>query len=232
MVGGRLRCLGSIQHLKSRFGRGFLADVKLSDPSPATVAEIEAAVAAELVRLGAPGGGGALPRGAVRRVCEALGNAPRSAQVTETGTGWAIAASFARSAARPEPTIPTAEFAAWWAGEDAALRLRNFFVVEAFPGSELVERHGSHLRFQLPPQGDRALAGLFTAVEGARERLGVASYALGQTSLENIFLAFAGAQAEETGHIRGMTGGQTQAAGAHAAPGTGGEVLAAPPPVV
>ncbi|OQS03899.1 ATP-binding Cassette (ABC) Superfamily [Thraustotheca clavata] len=33
MVGGRLRCLGSVQHLKSRFSDGFMIDSKLNVPS-------------------------------------------------------------------------------------------------------------------------------------------------------------------------------------------------------
>jgi ATP-binding cassette, subfamily A (ABC1), member 3 len=33
MVGGRLRCLGSPQHLKNRYGQGFLNEVKLLAPS-------------------------------------------------------------------------------------------------------------------------------------------------------------------------------------------------------
>jgi ATP-binding cassette subfamily A (ABC1) protein 3 len=32
MVGGRLRCLGSPQHLKSRFGQGYLAEIKQRAP--------------------------------------------------------------------------------------------------------------------------------------------------------------------------------------------------------
>jgi ABC-type multidrug transport system ATPase subunit len=32
MVGGRLQCLGSPQHLKSRFGQGFLVEVKVAAP--------------------------------------------------------------------------------------------------------------------------------------------------------------------------------------------------------
>jgi hypothetical protein len=35
MVGGRLRCLGSVQHLKSRFGDGFQLEIKLTDGTPA-----------------------------------------------------------------------------------------------------------------------------------------------------------------------------------------------------
>jgi len=28
MVGGRMRCLGTIQHLKDRFGQGYLSEVR------------------------------------------------------------------------------------------------------------------------------------------------------------------------------------------------------------
>lgn len=39
-VNGRLRCLGSTQHLKHRFGRGFEADIKINPPSDSDVAEV------------------------------------------------------------------------------------------------------------------------------------------------------------------------------------------------
>lgn len=39
-VNGRLRCLGSTQHLKHRFGRGFEADIKMHPPSNAEAAEV------------------------------------------------------------------------------------------------------------------------------------------------------------------------------------------------
>ena len=46
MVGGRLRALGPIQHLKDRFGRGFTFDVRVEAPAPAQVAAVAAAMAA------------------------------------------------------------------------------------------------------------------------------------------------------------------------------------------
>lgn len=39
-MNGRLRCLGSTQHLKHRFGRGFEADIKIHPPSNSDVAEV------------------------------------------------------------------------------------------------------------------------------------------------------------------------------------------------
>lgn len=32
MVGGKLRCIGNIQHLKSRFGMGYTVELKTTDP--------------------------------------------------------------------------------------------------------------------------------------------------------------------------------------------------------
>lgn len=34
MVGGRLRCLGNVQHLKARFGRGYMAEIQVAHPLP------------------------------------------------------------------------------------------------------------------------------------------------------------------------------------------------------
>jgi ABC-type multidrug transport system ATPase subunit len=50
MVGGRLRALGPIQHLKDRFGRGFTFDVRVEAPGTAFVAGIAAAMAAALAQ--------------------------------------------------------------------------------------------------------------------------------------------------------------------------------------
>ena len=40
LVGGRLRCVGSVQHLKNRFGQGFLAEMQIGSVSPERVAEL------------------------------------------------------------------------------------------------------------------------------------------------------------------------------------------------
>ena len=37
MVGGRLRCLGSAQHLKSRFGMGYQTDISVHVPDETQV---------------------------------------------------------------------------------------------------------------------------------------------------------------------------------------------------
>jgi len=195
MVGGRLRCLGNAQHLKNRHGSGYMSEVKLLDAPAATVAAVRTQAA---MALGGPDVA-ILTRAQVRAVATALGNPARGEQVSESGAGWAIHAAFVRSGTG---TVALQDFAAWWAGEQAA-REASEFICAAFTGAQLVERQGTTLRFRLPSTGE-PLAAYFAKLERARAEFGVASYTLGQTTLEQIFVQFAGQQDEETGTARGM----------------------------
>ncbi|DAZ97520.1 TPA: hypothetical protein N0F65_009788, partial [Lagenidium giganteum] len=51
MVGGRMRCLGSVQHLKNRFGNGLMVELKLEQPP---VTEVEARINQALGNKTAP----------------------------------------------------------------------------------------------------------------------------------------------------------------------------------
>jgi len=204
MVGGQLQCIGSIQHLKNRFGQGLLGEVKLDAPAPGVAASMESAIRRA---IGAPPTGPALiARRQLITAATALGNVERAAEVSESGTGWALNAAFARSP-HPSPAagaldraIPVPELAQWWAEEEGADRVIAYVTAEAFPGAALTERQGTLLRFRIPPQ-PASLGVLFGRLETARTRLGIASYSLSQTTLEQLFNSFAaGTQNPETGH--------------------------------
>lgn len=102
MVNGRLKCLGTPQHLKSRFGEGWELDVRLHVPTPAAVDGL-------LRRLGleTEGGANASPAGTggsssmsksmsypeIAAACAALGHAGWEAEVAERGSGavlWSV----------------------------------------------------------------------------------------------------------------------------------------------
>jgi len=70
-------------------------------------------------------------------------------------------------------------------------------------GCTLAERQGSTLRFKLGAASE-ALSALFKKLEHTRTHLGVASYTLGQTTLEALFNNFASQQTEERGVARGV----------------------------
>ena len=63
------------------------------------------------------------------------------------------------------------------------------------------------MRYELPKQqhaGGMALPRIFGFLEEQREALGVESYSLSQTSLEQIFNGFASQQEEEKGGAAGI----------------------------
>ncbi len=200
MVGGRFRCLGSIQHLKHRFGSGYLVEIKLQHHNP----EGEDAVKRESERFLQ---GDYVPADSLKELAAHLGDEGRAAMIHPQGSGWAIAAAFAGAG-----KVHVDQFAEWWAFETVAARL-NAFMKETFDGASLVERHGEFFRYKLP-QLHMALSEAFAALNDAKENMGIATYSLSQTSLEQIFNMFAAQQDEEKGQARGM-GGEDGASGQH-----------------
>ena len=219
MVGGRLRCLGSSQHLKSKFGQGYLAVFKLAPPDaqrleravemrrPLLVAPagLDAAVAAA-----APPTAWRLTAGSVRAACEALGDAARWRMLHPNSTGWAVSAQL-----KAEGSVDAKHFADWWCGESLGALLHRFVVGEAFAGAELAERQGDFFRYKLPSSsaGGR-LSGIFAAIEAKRAELSIQEYSLTQIDLESVFNLLAAQQDEERGAVRGGVSAGGAAAGA------------------
>ena len=209
MVGGRLRCLGTIQHVRDKYGKGYLLDAKMEEEVDfAAINDMETAMMQTLSIAQHVDRPFMLPRAAVPQLSAAMGNAARGQQLRDSGTGWAIAAQFNRSVT-PTPgcpagvrTIPLRDFAAWWAAEDRIKRFVEHITHTAFPGSEVLERHGNRLRFQIPPQ-TIPMGEIFGRVEQARATFNI-DFSMGQTSLEQVFNYFAAQQEEETGVARGV----------------------------
>ncbi|XP_012587144.1 PREDICTED: ATP-binding cassette sub-family A member 3 [Condylura cristata] len=85
------------------------------------------------------------------------------------------------------------------AGQDLLQEFKAFAGL-TFPGSVLEEEHQGLLRYHLPGRG-LSWAKVFGVLEKAKEKYGVADYAVSQTSLEQVFLGFAHLQppAEDAG---------------------------------
>jgi ABC-type multidrug transport system ATPase subunit len=80
MVGGRLRCLGSGQHLKSRFGQGYQLELRLQAPTAQEGEELAA-------RYQLPA---QLPPSELYKVCAAMGDGARCAEIAEEGSGHIV----------------------------------------------------------------------------------------------------------------------------------------------
>ncbi|KAG6587048.1 ATP-binding Cassette (ABC) Superfamily [Phytophthora cinnamomi] len=199
MVGGRLRCLGSVQHLKHRFGDGLMLEMKLmGTPSH----DIDARVATV---FGGSASTTTFPRAELQAKCEALGDASWADKIVMShATGYALAAALER-----DGTMRLGMLCAWWAAEERFLALdaflRESFAVDANTGVKLLERQNDMCRYKLTGQVPR-LASVFRCVEGSKQQVGIREYAVSQTTLEQIFNNFAGQQSEEKGVARGIGG--------------------------
>lgn len=189
MVGGRLRCIGSNQHLKARFGRGYLLEARIRSPSPEKITNAMESLALPK-NVGYDG---------LVQVCRRLHHADRASLISEfCEDGYAIYEVLTR-----EGTVSAAQFAEWWLVQDYVEALQSY-LQDKFPGVHLLERHERSLRFSLPSAA--SLANIFRNLEGAQGELCLEEYGVSQTSLEQIFNDFAANQQEETGQVRGLFG--------------------------
>ena len=89
----------------------------------------------------------------------------------------------------------------------------------------LVERQGITLKVGIP-RLELSLAHMFELLEGTRRERGVASYILGQTSLEQVFNTFASQQDEEIYAARGVAASGRSTSFAQPAPAVRAGALA------
>uniref|UniRef100_A0A7S0PFT8 ABC transporter domain-containing protein n=1 Tax=Cafeteria roenbergensis TaxID=33653 RepID=A0A7S0PFT8_CAFRO len=209
MVGGRLRCLGSIQHLKNKFGRGWMIEVR----QKATTAEQVEAMAERVRKFGVVtrvGGEAADASECVVRdnfvsMFNRLGRPEWIEEVHPKRSGWMVQSAID---SRPGRDVPLELLAPWLAEQEHADDLIDFVTKTAFKPDDveaprLIERHGLKFRFRIPPQ-TMSLGSMFRAMEEGREPHLMADYSIGQTSLEQVFNQFAAQQDEEKGHMAGM----------------------------
>lgn len=226
MVGGRFRCLGPAQHLKSRFGMGYQAEISVALPQDALLAsdgdeagakdEAEEATRALspindtiLARLQAAAAGLQTDRFTMPQLATALAAIDRSAwldRLSSTGTGADVLQTVSTSG-----SIGLREFAAWSRLEERVEGILSF-VGQHYPDAILRERQGTKVRFEIPSKdtttgAPRQLSDMFGLIEEHKVRLHMEDYSVSQTSLEQIFNFFAGQQEEEKGAAAGIVSG-------------------------
>ncbi|CAM9541397.1 unnamed protein product [Ascophyllum nodosum] len=195
MVGGRLRCLGSSQHLKTRFGKGFQLEARV-----AAIPHEEIDSMTEIL-ADATGDSSQIRNDlSVLRSALLAAEVPElESEITESGRGATVYHAFAT-----QGMIPTREFAAWICVEKKCTRVIDF-VYNNFEGAMLREKQNAKMRFEFPHQEGQTLAQMFGFIESQRKSLFIGEYALSQTSLEQVFNGFAAQQEEERGTAVGLT---------------------------
>ncbi|RLN45763.1 hypothetical protein BBJ28_00008383, partial [Nothophytophthora sp. Chile5] len=186
LVDGKLKCLGSVEHLKQKFGRGYIVEVKLREPSSPTVARLQLEVYRVLGTNSAR-----ISSDHVMSLCSSLGVPSRAQEIMNGEGNGAVLHSYLETSG----VIPIDVFCSWWHSENMGATLREFFQTK-FAGSQLIEHQGDHFRFQVPKQSLRPFA-IFGLLEENKEQLQVSEYGVSETSLEHIFNTMAAQQGEE-----------------------------------
>jgi len=213
MVSGRLRCLGSAQHLKNKFGRGYQLDVTLSlQPSlateitsvppqsngtPAILSQNADVTSTPVIAISSEAQNGI----SALDVPVSTG----AVAVSVNGEGKVANGTVLVSVAPAGSSVSSASSTAWskLTPEQQAAHLKEIvsrfqaFVASAFPGAQLLEQDDAHrFKYRLP-QGSQSLGEMFTLIENNRRALRIEEYSVSQTSLEQIFLQFAKLNKEE-----------------------------------
>ncbi|CAK9108749.1 ABC transporter A family member 1 (ABC transporter ABCA.1) (AtABCA1) (ABC one homolog protein 1) (AtAOH1) [Durusdinium trenchii] len=197
MVSGQFKCFGSIQHLKSRFGKGLMINVRTAAPTQVQADDVVAKLSPILVPSSEePDARTAIPADQVEEACRLLGIAKRF-QVLESCNS-ATAAVIADLMRPQDGLVDGMLFAEWWLHESLFDKVSTF-LQQYFSGAVCIERRGNSTRWRIDEQNE-SLAHIFDVLETHKEAVGVVEYALSQTTLEQIFVMFASQQKEETAH--------------------------------
>ncbi len=215
VVNGRLRCLGSAQHLKHRFGNGFEVNIKTQHASEREMSEILTAMATRspvaaqaMVSEGEDveeGGKHFDSKFFTLQDISALGEAMECQDRLHRLSSSEILSESLLN----ENKVSLRIFLEWWHSETIFEALHGFMRNEFGERAALLERSGAHsFRYRIKrtdvvgqtvQEDDNASSGnglsdIFAKFEAAKESLQVKEYSVGQTTLEQIFNQFAGAQ--------------------------------------
>lgn len=207
MANGRLRCVGSAQHLKNRFGQGFQVEMKVefvnqTDPDYLdTVAKL-AEAAGKTVNLDHGEDGEGPVKGGPSEVSLNEDEALTALQAIDEKiadifnpndeNGYAIYKNAC------SPAGCTLQELGTFAATELRMMVLEKFFEENFDGHILRERQDTKARYEVSSQGVR-ISGIFGKIEQNKEALSLADYGVSQTSLEQVFNMHA-AEAERMKH--------------------------------
>ncbi|KAL2320738.1 hypothetical protein Fmac_029707 [Flemingia macrophylla] len=215
MVGGRLRCIGSPQHLKTRFGNHLELEVKPTEVSSVDLQTLCQAIQERLLDVPSHprsllndleiciGGTDSvtsgntsiaeisLTREMIGLIGRWLDNEERvktlisCTPVCDGGSQEQLSEQLSRDGGIPLPV-----FSEWWLSKQKFSEIDSF-MLSSFRGSKCQGCNGLSIRYQLPYIEDFSLADVFGLLERNRNRLGIAEYSISQSTLETIFNHFA-----------------------------------------
>lgn len=215
MVGGRLRCIGSPQHLKTRFGNHLELEIKPTEVSLVDLENLCRIIQEKLFDIPTH------PRSLLSDLEVCIGGTDcitsESASVAEISLSeemiviighWLgnqerirtlVSSTYHSAGASGEELseqlvrdggIPLPIFSEWWLAKEKFSTI-DAFIQSSFPGATFQGCNGLSVKYQLPYGEDLSLADVFGHLERNRDLMGIAEYSISQSTLETIFNHFA-----------------------------------------
>ncbi|XP_027928069.1 ABC transporter A family member 1 isoform X2 [Vigna unguiculata] len=214
MVGGQLRCIGSPQHLKTRFGNHLELEVKPTEVSSVDLQTLCQAIQERLLEVPSHprsllndleiciGGTDSvtsgntsiaeisLTREMISLIGHWLGNEERVKTLISCTPVFEGASQEQLSEQLFRGGIPLPVFSEWWLSKQKFSEIDSF-ILSSFHGARCQGCNGLSIRYQLPYNEEFSLADVFGLLERNRNTLGIAEYSISQSTLETIFNHFA-----------------------------------------
>ncbi|XP_038685237.1 ABC transporter A family member 1 isoform X1 [Tripterygium wilfordii] len=211
MVGGHLRCIGSPQHLKTRFANHLELEVKPTEVSSVDLENLCQIIQERLFHFpphsrsllddlevciggidsitseGASAAEIRLSQEMIIIIGRWLGNEERVKRLLSPSH---VSDGFLFEQLFRDGGIPLPIFSEWWLSKEKFLTIDSF-VVSSFPGTTFQGCNGLSVKYQLPYGEGLSLADVFGHLERNRSQLGIAEYSISQATLETIFNHFA-----------------------------------------
>lgn len=190
MAGGNLRCLGSAQQLKSKFGQGYQLEMKIKNVETSDKDYLD--ILTRLANSIDVDEEDAIERGdeiflnleqtkeALKEIADDGYFDKMVSDENPNGQGYPI-----WKEANSPSGIDLAEVAEF-ATSEVRMRVLYEFINATYPDNALRERQDSKVRYEVSSNGVR-IGDIFAAIEENKARLNVAEYGVSQTSLEQVF---------------------------------------------
>lgn len=213
MVGGKLRCIGSPQHLKNRFGNHLELEVKPTEVSSldlvtlcqtiqekffdipshprSLLTDLEVCIGGTNSTTAATAAEISLSDEIIVTIGRWLGNEERVESLVsgDCGSHGVLSEQLSEQLLR-DGGIPLPVFSEWWLTKEKFSAIDSF-IQSSFPGATYQGGNGLSAKYQMPCQEDLSLADVFGQMERNRNKLGISEYSISQSTLETIFNHFA-----------------------------------------
>ena len=201
MAGGKLRCLGSAQHLKNRFGRGYQIEMKVKHPTDTDTDVLSTARTmlecldmlgddleeAELLRVA---GDTSIPNlDQAKELCDVTNDCLSKLITIDNPKGYSIYKLASEG-------VLTVEELTGFCVEELRVKALVDFMEGSYQSAILRERQDSKVRFEISSDG-LSISSVFGNIEKHKEELMMEDYGVSQTSLEQVFNGFASVAEKE-----------------------------------